>query len=311
MVGGKDFQKKMTIKTRPVAKVLDGKLCAALIRARLQNEISLMKRKPKLVVIIVGDNPASKIYVRNKAKYAAEVGIESEVVALPEDVSEKKLLSVIKKLNKNKKVNGILVQLPLPKHIDEFTVINAIASEKDVDGFTIENKGLLSIGRPRLLPCTPLGIITLLRYYKVGIKGKNVVVIGRSNIVGKPVAQLFTMLDATVTLCHSQTKNLAEVASGADILVSAVGKPNLVKGSFIKLGAVVVDVAMNRNADNTGWVGDAVRRDVEKKASYFTPVPGGVGPMTIAMLLQNTLAAYKIQQGDEQSVENFLMEREG
>lgn len=278
------------------AKIIDGKKTAQKIRSELKLEIQNLKIKPELRVILVGNNPASQIYVKNKEKYASEVGIKSETIRLPEDITEEKLLKQIKKLNKNKHINGILVQLPLPSHINEFSVINAIAPEKDVDGFTIYNKGLLSIGKPALTPCTPLGIIELLKQYKIKIASKNAVVIGRSNIVGKPMAQLLLNEDATVTICHSKTKNLAEITSNADILISAVGKPKFIGKKYVKKDATVIDVAMNRDTKNNRWVGDVDFDNVSKVAKFITPVPGGVGPMTIAMLLKNTVQAYKIQK---------------
>ncbi len=276
--------------------IIDGKNTAKKIRENLEKEISLLKKQPKLVVILIGNNSASEIYVKNKEKYANEVGIISEVIKLPNTTTENKVLSIIKKLNKNKKVNGILVQLPLPKQINEFNVINAISPDKDVDGFTIYNKGLLSLDKPNLVPCTPLGIIELLKQYKVKIEGKKAVVIGRSNIVGKPMAQLLLQENATVTICHSKTKNLKDITNTADILISAVGKPNLITKNHIKENAIVIDVAMNRDTKNNRWIGDVKFDEVSKKAKLITPVPGGVGPMTIAMLLQNTLKAYKNQK---------------
>ncbi len=276
--------------------IIDGKNTAKKIRENLEKEISLLKKQPKLVVILIGNNSASEIYVKNKEKYANEVGIISEVIKLPNTTTENKVLSIIKKLNKNKKVNGILVQLPLPKQINEFNVINAISPDKDVDGFTIYNKGLLSLDKPNLVPCTPLGIIELLKQYKVKIEGKKAVVIGRSNIVGKPMAQLLLKENATVTICHSKTKNLKDITNTADILISAVGKPNLITKNHIKENAIVIDVAMNRDTKNNRWIGDVKFDEVSKKAKLITPVPGGVGPMTIAMLLQNTLKAYKNQK---------------
>lgn len=278
------------------AKIIDGKKTAQKIRAELKLEIQNLKIKPELRVILVGNNPASQIYVKNKEKYASEVGIKSETIRLPEDITEEKLLKQIKKLNKDKHINGILVQLPLPSHINEFSVINAIAPEKDVDGFTIYNKGLLSIGKPALTPCTPLGIIELLKQYKIKIASKNAVIIGRSNIVGKPMAQLLLNEDATVTICHSKTKNLAEITANADILISAVGKPKFIGKKYVKKDATVIDVAMNRDTKNNRWVGDVDFDNVSKVAKFITPVPGGVGPMTIAMLLKNTVQAYKIQK---------------
>lgn len=276
-------------------KLIDGKKLAEKVRNRLKKEVLTLKKTPKLTVILVGDNPASQIYVKNKAKYAQEIGIKSEVIRLCSDITQEKLLKIIKKLNKDKKVNGILVQLPLPKHINEFDVINAINPEKDVDGFTIYNKGLLSVGKPSLVPCTPLGIMEMLKEYKVKLSGSLAVVIGRSNIVGKPMAQLLTLNDATVIQCHSKTKNLKDITSKADILISAVGKRKLVTEKHIKQGAVVIDVAMIRDEKNKKWIGDVDFEKVSKKTSLITPVPGGVGPMTIAMLLQNTITAYRKQ----------------
>ena len=278
-----------------VTKLIDGKKLAEKVRNKLKLEVKSLKKKPKLSVILVGDDSASKIYVKNKQKYAVEIGIESEVIKLDNSVSEDKLLKIIKKLNKNKKVSGILVQLPLPKHINEFNVINSINPEKDVDGFTIYNKGLLSIGKPNLVPCTPLGIMEMLKEYKVKLAGKLAVVIGRSNIVGKPMTQLLLNNDATVIQCHSKTKNLSEITSKADILITAVGKKGLITDKFVKNGAVVVDVAMVRDEKNKRWFGDVNFDKVSKKTILITPVPGGVGPMTIAMLLQNTITAYKKQ----------------
>ncbi len=278
-----------------VVKLIDGKKLAEKVRNKLKLEVKSLKKKPKLTVILVGSDTASQIYVKNKHKYAMEVGIESDIIKLSKDISEDKLLKIIKKLNKNKKVNGILVQLPLPKHINEFNVINAINPEKDVDGFTIYNKGLLSIGKPNLVPCTPLGIMEMFKEYKVKLSGKLAVVVGRSNIVGKPMAQLLLNNDATVIQCHSKTKNLSEITSKADILISAVGKKGFISDKFVKSGAVVIDVAMVRDEKNKKWFGDVNFEKVSKKASLITPVPGGVGPMTIAMLLKNTITAYKIQ----------------
>ena len=270
-----------------IAKLMNGKELAQKVREKLKLEVKSLKRTPGLTVVLVGENPASLIYVKNKVKYANEIGIKSEVVKFPDDVSEKKLLSFIERLNKSKKVNGILVQLPLPKHIDEFKIVNSIKPEKDVDGFTVYNKGLLSLGKPEIVACTPLGIMKMFEAYNVKISGKVAVVVGRSNIVGKPMAQLLLNNDATVIQCHSKTKNLAEITSKADILISAVGKKKLITGKHVKDGAVVVDVAMVRDEKNKRWLGDVDFEAVSKKASLITPVPGGVGPMTIAMLLKN------------------------
>lgn len=276
-------------------KLLNGKDVAKKIRNTLKSEIEKLKKKPNLTVVLVGNNPASLIYVKNKEKYANEVGMKSEVMKLPENTTEEKLLKLIKKLNKDKKVNGILVQLPLPKQINEFNIINAISPLKDVDGFTVENKGLLSIGKPNLVPCTPLGILELLKFYNIKIEGKNVVVVGRSNIVGKPISQLLLNENATVTTCHSYTKNLKDITTKADILISAVGKENLITKNHVKENSVVIDVAMIRDVKNNCWKGDVKFNEVAPKTKFITPVPGGIGPMTIAMLLQNTLTAYKKQ----------------
>lgn len=276
-------------------KLLNGKDVAKKIRNTLKSEIEKLKKKPNLTVVLVGNNPASLIYVKNKEKYANEVGMKSEVIKLPENTTEEKLLKLIKKLNKDKKVNGILVQLPLPKQINEFNIINAISPLKDVDGFTVENKGLLSIGKPNLVPCTPLGILELLKFYNIKIEGKNVVVVGRSNIVGKPISQLLLNENATVITCHSYTKNLKDITTKADILISAVGKENLITKNHVKENSVVIDVAMIRDVKNNCWKGDVKFNEVAPKTKFITPVPGGIGPMTIAMLLQNTLTAYKKQ----------------
>ena len=276
-------------------KLLNGKDVAKKIRNTLKSEIEKLKKKPNLTVVLVGNNPASLIYVKNKEKYANEVGMKSEVIKLPENTTEEKLLKLIKKLNKDKKVNGILVQLPLPKQINEFNIINAISPLKDVDGFTVENKGLLSIGKPNLVPCTPLGILELLKFYNIKIEEKNVVVVGRSNIVGKPISQLLLNENATVITCHSYTKNLKDITTKADILISAVGKENLITKNHVKENSVVIDVAMIRDVKNNCWKGDVKFNEVAPKTKFITPVPGGIGPMTIAMLLQNTLTAYKKQ----------------
>ena len=276
-------------------KLLNGKDVAKKIRNTLKSEIEKLKKKPNLTVVLVGNNPASLIYVKNKEKYANEVGMKSELIKLPENTTEEKLLKLIKKLNKDKKVNGILVQLPLPKQINEFNIINAISPLKDVDGFTVENKGLLSIGKPNLVPCTPLGILELLKFYNIKIEEKNVVVVGRSNIVGKPISQLLLNENATVITCHSYTKNLKDITTKADILISAVGKENLITKNHVKENSVVIDVAMIRDVKNNCWKGDVKFNEVAPKTKFITPVPGGIGPMTIAMLLQNTLTAYKKQ----------------
>ncbi len=278
------------------AKLLNGKELAKELREELALEIKKLKAVPKLAVILVGDNPASEIYVRNKQKFAREVGIEPELIRLGAKTSKQKLMLAIEELNNNKLINGILVQLPLPPQLDEFDVINAISPEKDVDGFTVISKGLLSIGSDEgFAPCTPLGIIKMLEHYKINIDGKRAVVIGRSNIVGKPMAQMLLNKNATVTMAHSKTKNLKDITKEADIIVSAVGQLNLITAKHIKDGAVVIDVAMIRDEANKTWLGDVKFDEVSQKAKFITPVPGGVGPMTVACFLSNTLKAFKIQ----------------
>ena len=288
-----------------VAKLLDGKKTSAKYVESFKSLIERVKLKykkvPKLTVILVGENPASLIYVKNKQKRCEEIGISSEVIRLTKDVSQKKLLEVISKLNKDKKVNGILVQLPLPSHIDEEVIINAVSPEKDVDGFNVINKGRLFVGdKMGFIPCTPLGILKMLQNYKIKIDGKKAVVLGRSFIVGKPMAELMLQNNATVTICHSHTKNLKDITKSADILISAMGvKAGMIKSSYVKDGAVVVDVAMIRNPATNKLVGDVDFKSVSKIASYMTPVPGGVGPMTIAMLMNNTIKAFLTQNNIE------------
>ncbi len=276
-------------------QIIDGKAVSASVRERIKNEIEILKNAGKetgLAVIIVGNDSASKVYVNNKKKGCAEVGINSYEYALPEETTTEDLLELINKLNGDSRVDGILCQLPLPKHIDEKTVINSIAPEKDVDAFHPVNTGHIMIGDYSFLPCTPAGIIEMLKFYNIGISGKECVVIGRSNIVGKPMAMLLLHNSGTVTVCHSKTVNLAEVTRRADILVAAVGKANFVTADMVKDGAVVIDVGMNRNAEGK-LCGDVDFEGVKDKCSFITPVPGGVGPMTITMLLNNTLTASK------------------
>ena len=277
-----------------MSKIIDGKLVASVIREQIKNEVAKLASKPNLTVIIVGENPASQSYVRSKQKFATEVGFESKTIELAEDITQDELLVLIQKLNHDVHVNGILVQLPLPKHIDEQIVIKTIAVAKDVDGFHPEQVGGLSIGLDTLEPCTPAGIIELLKYYEIDAAGKNAVVIGRSNIVGKPIANMLLKLDATVTITHSRTVNLAEVTRAADILIVAIGRPHFLTADMVKDGAVVIDVGINRTSEGK-LVGDVDYEAAAPKTSYITPVPGGVGPMTIAMLLKNTLEAYKKQ----------------
>ncbi len=276
-----------------MANIIDGKQVAADVKARVAKEAERLAElgiTPGLAVIIVGDDPASKIYVRNKAKACEEVGFYSEVITKPEKTSQRELLEIIDSLNKRADIDGILVQLPLPKHINEKAVIGAISPKKDVDAFSPFNVGKLMIGDSVFLPCTPAGVMELIRSTGVEICGKNCVVIGRSNIVGKPMAMLLLKESGTVTVCHSKTENLAEICSSADILVSAVGKPNFVTADMVKEGAVVIDVGINHNEEGK-MCGDVKFDEVEPKAGFITPVPGGVGPMTIAMLMDNTLKA--------------------
>jgi len=281
-----------------MSTIIDGKRVASVLRENIKKEtaelLNTTGKKPNLTVIIVGENPASQSYVRSKKKFATEVGFESDTIELPETTTEAELLIQIEKVNNNANVSGILVQLPLPTHINEQTIIGAIAVEKDVDGFHPEQVGNLSIGLDTLEPCTPAGIIKLLKYYDIEISGKNAVVIGRSNIVGKPIASMLLRLDATVTITHSRTTNLIDITRAADILIVSIGKPHFLTADMVKRGAVVIDVGINRTVAGK-LVGDVDYENVQKKASYITPVPGGVGPMTISMLLANTLKAFKKQ----------------
>ncbi len=279
-----------------MGKIIDGKAAASAVRARVKSEVENIiaagGRKPCLAVVIVGDDPASRIYVRNKVAAAREAGMESRLEDLPASVSQDELISLVNGLNADPEVDGVLVQLPLPSHIDESIIIDTIAPSKDVDGFHPLNVAALQLGRECILPCTPAGIIHLLYREGVQIEGKRAVVIGRSNIVGKPVAKLLLDRHATVTLCHSRTRDLGSVTREADILVTAVGHAGLISADMIKEGAVILDVGMNRSADGH-LCGDVDFEGCIGKASLITPVPGGVGPMTIAMLLQNTLKCYK------------------
>ena len=282
-----------------MAKIISGKEVSAAVKARVREECEQLKAQgvvPGLAVIIVGDDPASRVYVNNKKKACAEVGFHSEEFALPAETTEEELLSLVRELNERKDIHGILCQLPLPKHLDEKKVIHTIAPEKDVDAFHPSNVGQIMIGEYRFLPCTPAGVMEMIKSEGIEVSGKNCVVIGRSNIVGKPMAMLLLHENGTVTICHSRTKNLKEICSQADILVAAVGKPKFVTADMVKEGAVVLDVGINRDA-NGKLCGDVDFASVEKKAGYITPVPGGVGPMTIAMLMQNTLTAAKLLTG--------------
>ena len=274
-----------------MAKIIDGKALAAKKQAALQEKVERLKAEsglvPGLVVILVGDDPASQVYVRNKERFAKKVGFLSETVRLSESISEEELIQVIEKYNKDERFHGILVQLPLLKHINDKRVILAIDPKKDVDGFHPMNTGHLWSGRPVMVPCTPAGIMELLREYEVALEGKTAVIIGRSNIVGKPMAQLLLEKNATVTLAHSRTRDLAKVTKQADILIVAIGQGHFVTADFVKEGAVVIDVGMNRDVDGR-LIGDVDFEGVEPIASLITPVPGGVGPMTITMLMEQT-----------------------
>lgn len=274
--------------------LLDGKLTSKTIKENIKNEVNKLKdiygKTPSLAIIQVGNNPASQIYVRNKIKAAAFCNIDARHIHLDESIQEDELLKVIDELNKDDNINGIIAQLPLPKHINENTVINHICEEKDVDGFSISCKGKLFGNIDTFTPATPTGIMRLLDIYNINIEGKNAVVVGRSNIVGKPMAMLLLNKNATVTIAHSRTKNLKEVTKNADILVVAIGKAKYITEDMVKEDAVVIDVGINRIDDKL--YGDVDFENVSKKASYITPVPGGVGPLTIATLLENTLKAF-------------------
>ena len=284
-----------------MAQIIDGKKISAAVKAEVAAGVAALKERgieTGLAVVLVGDDPASRVYVNNKKKACALCGIRSFEYTLPTETKEEELLALVGQLNADPAVNGILVQLPLPPQIDEQKVIAAIAPEKDVDAFTEGNVGRIMIGDYHFLPCTPAGCMTLIDSTGVSVDGKNCVVVGRSNIVGKPMAMLLLHRNGTVTICHSHTKNLAEICSQADILVSAVGKAGFITAPMVKEGAVVIDVGMNRNAEGK-LCGDVDFEAVEKKAGFITPVPGGVGPMTIAMLMRNTLTAAKLQNGVE------------
>src|SRR5690625_288896 len=277
------------------AKIIDGKKIAQHLREEMKHEIQQLNERniqPHLTVILIGNDPASHSYVNGKEKASKEVGISSKIIRLPKDTSEDQLLNEIDILNKDENTDGILVQLPLPKHIDEQKVIEAIHPSKDVDGFHPTNIGRMIVKKQSFLPCTPYGIIKILQYENIEIEGKHVVVIGRSNIVGKPMGQLLLNESATVTYCHSKTKDIKSFTKNADIIIVAVGKPNVIDESYIKEGAVIIDVGVNR-VDDSRLVGDVDYGSAKLKASYITPVPGGVGPMTITMLLKNTIKAAK------------------
>lgn len=278
-----------------MAEIISGKELSEVMRGKIRERVAALGEKGEkvgLAVIIVGDDGASQIYVRNKHRACAEVGIESFQYALDGNTTQKELLALIKKLNEDDSVDGILCQLPLPRHIDEKTVINAISPKKDVDAFHPVNTGRILTGDYGFLPCTPAGVVEMLKYKNIKIEGKRCVIVGRSNIVGKPLALMLLKENGTVTVCHSKTENLKKETLEADILVAAVGKARLITADMVKEGAVVIDVGMNRD-ENGKLCGDVDFEGVEKKASFITPVPGGVGPMTITMLLENTLRAHE------------------
>lgn len=282
-----------------MAKLIDGKHISALVRQDVAKEVEQLKSQeitPGMAVVIVGDDPASRIYVNNKKKACAEVGIYSEEYALPADTTQEALIALVQELNSRSDIHGILVQSPLPKGLDEKAVVENIDPRKDVDAFHAVNVGKIMIGDFHFLPCTPAGIIELLDRSGIEIEGKRCVVVGRSNIVGKPMAMLLLHRNGTVTICHSRTRNLPEICREADILVAAVGKAKFITADMVKPGAVIIDVGMNRN-ENGKLCGDVDFAAVQEIASYITPVPGGVGPMTIAMLMKNAVSAAKIQNG--------------
>lgn len=277
--------------------LLDGKTVAASWEARLHEEVIKLPIQPGLAVILAGDNPASEIYVRRKAEACARIGVYSQIIRLPGTISQAELLSHVMALNENPRIHGILVQLPLPPQIETSVILEAIAPHKDVDGFHPLNAGYLLQGSPRRIPCTPLGIIRLLSHFDIPLTGKQALVIGRSNIVGKPMALLLLQAHATVTVAHSRSQNLQELCQQADLIVAAVGQPQLIRGNMVKAGVVVVDVGINRC--NGKLCGDVDFESVAPKAAWITPVPGGVGPMTIAALLHNTLQAAQESLGVE------------
>ena len=278
-------------------QIIDGKELARNIRGEVKKEVDNLREKnviPKLAVIMVGDNSASKVYVKNKSKACQECGVEFEEILLDANTSMETLLSIIDKLNERTDINGILLQSPIPKDLNIQEAFERISYKKDVDGFNPVNVGKLMIGEDTFISCTPYGIIKMLEAYNIEIEGKHAVIIGRSNIVGKPLAQCLLRNNATVTICHSKTRDISQITKTADILISAVGRVNMVTSEMVKEGAVVIDVGMNRNDDGK-LVGDVDFENVKEKASYITPVPGGVGPMTIAMLMNNVVKATKIQ----------------
>lgn len=294
-----NFKKGMRLKM----ELIDGKELAKKIRANLKTEVDKLKQQgiiPKLAVIMVGDDKASSVYVRNKSRACNEIGIEFEEFLKGQDTTQEELLSLIQELNKREDVHGILLQSPIPQHLDIREAFNLIDYKKDVDGFNPVNVGRLSIGEDAFISCTPHGVIRMLEEYNIPIEGKRAVIIGRSNIVGKPLIQCLLSKNATVTVCHSKTQNIGEITKEADILIAALGRPKFVKEDMVKPGAVVIDVGINRN-DEGKLVGDVDFENVSKKASYITPVPGGVGPMTIAMLMENVVKAAKMTESNRKS----------
>lgn len=278
-----------------MAQIIDGKALAQTIRGNLKSEVEELKKegiKPKLAVIMVGEDKASKIYVKNKSKACEEVGIEYEEYLLKTETTMPELLSLIQELNNNDNVHGILLQAPLPKHLDSEVAFREISPDKDVDGFNPVNVGKLCLNQDCFVSCTPNGVVKMLEEYKIPTEGANTVIIGRSNIVGKPLVQCLLNKNATVTVCHSKTKEIEKITQKADIVIAALGKPNFVKSDMVKEGSVIIDVGINR-LDNGQIVGDIDFESIEKKASYITPVPGGVGPMTVAMLMSNVVKAAK------------------
>ncbi|HLC38179.1 MAG TPA: bifunctional methylenetetrahydrofolate dehydrogenase/methenyltetrahydrofolate cyclohydrolase FolD [Candidatus Norongarragalinales archaeon] len=278
------------------AEIIDGKKIADEVKKNIAKQIEGWKKKPGLATVLVGDNPASKVYVSRKNVTCKEYGFHSKEVTLPESVEQDELIKKIWELNEDNKIHGILVQLPLPSHIDENAVLNAISPAKDVDGLTPNSMGRLLAGQPSFIPCTPRGVLHLIKSTGIKLEGKHAVVVGRSNLVGKPTAVLLLNEGCTLTVCHSKTLNLAEETKKADVLVVAVGKPKLITGEMVKEGAIVIDVGITKNAEGK-ILGDVDFETVKEKASFITPVPGGVGPMTIAMLLQNTFEAAKMIEG--------------
>lgn len=283
-------------------QIIDGKLVAKLTRENIARQVQALPQdklgKIGLAVILVGDDPASKVYVRNKINGCAEVGIASTLEAMPADSTFEQVAAKIEQFNADPAISGILLQLPVPKHLDEAALLHLIDPSKDVDGCHYVQKGKLWTGEPELIPCTPYGVMKLLDHYSVPLEGKNAVVVGRSNLVGKPLAQLLLDRNATVTVCHSRTRDLGSITSRADIVCVAIGKAKFLKADMVKEGAVVIDVGMDRD-ENGKLCGDVDFAEVAPKCSYITPVPGGVGPMTVTMLLQNTVTAYKLSRGIE------------